>query len=153
MNHGSNCAAFFDLDGTLLAPPSLEQRFIRYLIERGKLGPLNGCRWLAEFLLRIGSDRMEATEGNKKYLKDLPFRLAEEWIASSEFDSLPLFSEGLHQLTWHAARGHKIFLLSGSLGPLVRAIATRLPVPSEVITVSATELESCDGRWTGYIQD
>ncbi|MGH9705105.1 MAG: hypothetical protein ACRD4K_17145, partial [Candidatus Acidiferrales bacterium] len=65
MIHGSNCAAFFDLDGTLLAPPSLERRFVRYLIERGKLGPINGGRWLLEFLLRIGGNLTGATEGNK----------------------------------------------------------------------------------------
>ena len=67
----SNCAAFFDLDGTLLAHPSLERRFIRYLLKRGELGLVNGWRWLAEFLLRIGVDRIAATEGNKKYLEQV----------------------------------------------------------------------------------
>ena len=38
-------------------------------------------------------------------------------------------------------QGHKIFLLSGSLAPLVRAISARLPVPRQNITVCATELE------------
>jgi fatty acyl-CoA reductase len=153
MNLASNCAAFFDLDGTLLAPPSLERRFIRYMIGRGELGPVNGWRWFVEFLLRSGSDRIEATEGNKKYLQQLPITLAGDWAASSASESLPFFTEGLRQLKWHADQGHRIFLLSGSLAPLVRAIASRLPAQSQSITVCATELESCDGRWTGYIRD
>jgi phosphoserine phosphatase len=152
MNPASHCAAFFDLDGTLLAPPSLEQRFIRYLLRRGELGPMNCWRWFSEFLLRLGIDRIEATEGNKKYLQQLPTTLADDWAASGVSDSLPFFTEGLRQLKWHAAQGHRIFLLSGSLAPLVRAIASRLPAPPQSITVCATELESCAGRWTGCIR-
>ncbi len=37
MNIAPGIAAFFDLDGTLLAPPSLERRFVRYLRWRGEL--------------------------------------------------------------------------------------------------------------------
>ena len=147
----SNCAAFFDLDGTLLAPPSLERRFIHYLLKRGELGPGNGWGWLAEFLLRIGGDRIAATEGNKKYLEQLPVTLAGDWAASIASQPAPIFSEGLCQLAWHASEGHRIFFLSGSLAPLVRAVIRLLPLPSEQIIVCATELESRAGRWTGEI--
>ncbi len=147
----SNCAAFFDLDGTLLAPPSLEHRFIRYLLQRGELGPINGWRWLAEFLLRIGIDRIAATEGNKKYLRQMPITFAEDWATTIAPDSLPFFPESLRQLAWHASQGHRIVLLTGSAGPLVRPIIRLLPAPAGRIVVCATELESRAGRWTGEI--
>ena len=37
MNATQKIGAFFDLDGTLLAPPSLEWRFIGYLMERDEI--------------------------------------------------------------------------------------------------------------------
>jgi hypothetical protein len=37
MNSPQNVGAFFDLDGTLLPPPSLEWRFIGYLLERDQI--------------------------------------------------------------------------------------------------------------------
>jgi HAD superfamily hydrolase (TIGR01490 family) len=147
MSPASNCAAFFDLDGTLLAPPSLEQRFIRYLLARGELGITAGLRWFEQFLRQIGSDPHAATEANKAYLTGLPVTLADDWAAWSASETLPVFAEGLRRLDWHAAQGHKIVLLSGTLFPLAQAIANRLPVP---VLVCATELESHDGYWTGY---
>ena len=58
-------AAFFDLDGTLIPPPSLERRFAAYLVRRGKLGFAQMSRWVAQFLARGAFDFPSATEGNK----------------------------------------------------------------------------------------
>ena len=47
-----NLAAFFDLDGTLVPPPSLERRFLRYLWWRQGLGYARAtgwARWLGRF--------------------------------------------------------------------------------------------------------
>jgi len=41
-------AAFFDLDGTLLALPSLERRFFRMLRYRRAIAAKNYLLWLAE---------------------------------------------------------------------------------------------------------
>jgi hypothetical protein len=41
-------AAFFDLDGTLVALPSLERRFFRMLRYRRAIAAKNYWRWLAE---------------------------------------------------------------------------------------------------------
>jgi HAD superfamily hydrolase (TIGR01490 family) len=45
-----NVAAFFDVDGTLVPPPSLEKRFLRYLRWRGAIGWRNFARCAAPLL-------------------------------------------------------------------------------------------------------
>lgn len=141
--------AFFDLDGTLLPPPSLERRFAAYLLRRGELGFAQAVQWVRQFLIRATFDFQSATEGNKAYLAGLPASLADEWAGSPEREPVPFFAEGLRLLEWHAAQGHRIFLVSGTLASLGLGLAQRLPVPTEVC---ATELEICDGCWTGSIQ-
>ena len=44
---GEKIGAFFDLDGTLLAAPSLEWSFVTYLASRDEIGVANVARWLA----------------------------------------------------------------------------------------------------------
>jgi hypothetical protein len=51
-------------------------------------------------------------------------------------------------MAWHLAQGHRVFLVSGTLEPIARAVARRLPGRVEV---SATALEARDGCWTGRI--
>ncbi|MGA6961913.1 MAG: hypothetical protein WBY38_21055, partial [Candidatus Acidiferrales bacterium] len=51
-----NIAAFFDLDGTLLPPPSLEWRFIGYLLERDEIASAHVARWLGYFAKTILRD-------------------------------------------------------------------------------------------------
>ncbi len=60
--------AFFDLDGTVLAAPSLEWRFIGYLLERDEISARLVGRWLAGFAGNFWRDLRGATEGNKRYL-------------------------------------------------------------------------------------
>lgn len=141
--------AFVDLDGTLLAAPSLERRFIDYLLRRGELGFAQAARWLAKSLTRMAFDFSSATEGNKAYLAGLSASLADDWTRSRERAPVPFFAEGLRLLDWHAAQGHRIFLVSGTLAPLALGTAQRLPVPA---TACATELELCGERWTGRIR-
>jgi HAD superfamily hydrolase (TIGR01490 family) len=146
MNFGCRIGAFFDLDGTLLAPPSLERRFALFLLRRSALGPAQGVRWLAQFLRTACFSFRVATEANKAYLHGVPLRLAEEWAASLKRTPLPWFAEGLRRIEWHAARGHRIYLVSGTLAPLARIAAHTLPARIEI---HATEIETSLGRWTG----
>jgi putative phosphoserine phosphatase/1-acylglycerol-3-phosphate O-acyltransferase len=142
--------AFFDLDGTLLAPPSLERRFIFYLFEHHELGPTQAAQWLAQFARAIGGgDWRRAMEGNKAYLAGLAESLAEDWAAWTESAALPSLDEGAHRLIWHAGQSHRIFIVSGSLAPLVRSVVRWLPAQAEVC---ATELESSGGHWTGRMR-
>lgn len=135
-------AAFFDLDGTLLRPPSLEWRFISYLLWRDKLSTSNILRWLAHVACSIPSGPRREVEANKQYLSGLPASLAAEWADSlgtgdSSRGSLEIFDEGLKRIQWHQTQNHRVFIVSGSLAPLAIHVASLLPGKVEAI---ATEL-------------
>lgn len=140
--------AFFDLDGTLLPPPSLEWRFVAYLLARDEMGGAEFGRWLARAAKTFPRDPHAATSGNKMYLAGLRESLAADWEASLAPGSLPFCAAGIERMGWHLGQGHRVFLVSGTLEPLARAVARRLPGPVEIF---ATALEARDGCWTGRI--
>ena len=72
-----NIAAFFDLDGTLLPPPSLEWRFIGYLLERDEIASAHVARWLGYFAKTILRDPHSAIAANKFYLAGIRTSLIE----------------------------------------------------------------------------
>ncbi len=61
-------AAFFDLDGTLMPLPSLEQRFFRILRYRKEIPLRNYLLWMGEALLVLPRGMSAATHANKMYL-------------------------------------------------------------------------------------
>jgi len=141
MSFGRNIGAFFDLDGTLLPPPSLERRFIGYLLRRQVLRVTSLVGWVVDVLENapIGTPFAEA---DRSYLAGLSASLADEWLADLRAP-LPFLAEGLRALEQHAALGHRVFIISGTLAPLARAVARQLP--GEPI-VCATELKPCESR-------
>ena len=152
--------AFFDVDGTLLPAPSLEWRFIGYLLERDEISSGHAGRWLARFTGAFWRDLHGATLGNKLYLRGLSEALVHEWERSlapmfSRGDSLPFFDEGLQRIAWHRAQAHRVFLVSGTLAPLAHVVARNLGAwVSPEIEVCATELEVAPGTprvWSGRI--
>jgi len=144
-----NIAAFFDLDGTLLPPPSLERRFLRWVLWRGGLGSANLARWLARFFLRAPVGLLAATDGNKAHLAGVPADSVTAWAAWLDRYPVHIFPGALERLAWHHLQGHQIFVLSGTLEPLARVVLARnLPFP---VVLCATRLDSCDGIWTGRI--
>lgn len=167
MSAAQNVGAFFDLDGTLLPPPSLEWRFIGYLLERDRISSTHVARWLAHFAKAILRDPYQAIEGNKFYLKGINESLASDWEhslapTSSPEDSVPLFEQGLQRIYWHHAQGHHIFLITGTLAPLAQMMARRISVQLQApIEAGATELESSQwhrhcwlcssNQWTGRL--
>lgn len=138
-------AAFFDIDGTLVPPPSLEQRLVKYLRWRGQLRAADFAAWLAEFLLRAPFDWLAATHGNKAHLADVPAAAAERFCANLRVE---LYPDAVERVEWHAAEGHPIFLVSGTLLPLAQAVCRFLSVPA---TPLGTAPATSDGRWTGEI--
>lgn len=169
-------AAFFDLDGTLLPGPSLEWRFACYLDQTGLL---NLPGWIAHAIKNALRDPIGAIFRNKSYLAGLPETLAADWVrprghgdghpeSSSQVfgtrEGLPFFTSAMRRLALHASEGHKIFLISGTLAPLARAVASDLShrldgtIPAgagsldkPIIEVCATELEIRSGCWTGRL--
>jgi HAD superfamily hydrolase (TIGR01490 family) len=148
MNRSAKIGAFFDLDGTLIAPPSLEWRFVAHLLERDEISSANLSRWFAHCVKTIFRDRHAVIKGNKLYLAGLRQSLVAEWAAAGQPNSAPVYSDGLARLAWHHAQGHQVFLVTGTLGPLARAVARHFPCPLEII---ASELRVVDGCWTGWL--
>jgi len=151
-----NVAAFFDIDGTLVPPPSLEKRFLRYLLWRGAIGWINFARCAAPLLHEtsralFGKERAGlefATAQCKAYLAGVPTTAMDAWLGWLARHSIERIPEALQRIDWHARQGHRIFLLSGTLQPLAEVLARLIPVPVEVC---ATQLECEDGRYTGRV--
>jgi phosphoserine phosphatase len=137
-------AAFFDLDGTLLPAPSLEWRFVRYLLSRRRLGASNIARWLLHVASSFLRGPRQAIEQNKFYLAGLSLSLVADWGDSIAFDcsnpkpGFEIFREGLDRIAWHQSRDHRVFLVSGTLAPLARVVAAVLPGR---VGAAATELK------------
>ena len=148
MNSFGKIGAFFDLDGTLMASPSLEWQFIGYLLGRDAIGGGEILRWLAQCAKDCLRDPRAGIFANKRYLAGLRASLADEWADSLAPGSPTYFPAGVERVAWHIARGHRVFLVSGTLKPLADIAARRLPGQVEVC---ATELEVSGGRWTGRL--
>ena len=156
MTGRQNIGAFFDLDGTLLSPPSLEWRFIGYLLERDQISSTHVASWLANFAKTILRDPQQAIEGNKSYLAGINESLGSDWetdLARKSWpeDSVPLFDQGLQCIAWHHAQGHRISLITGTLAPLAQMIARRISAQlCAPIEVRATQLEVSPKRWHSH---
>jgi phosphoserine phosphatase len=148
MSAARRAAAFFDLDGTLLPGPSLEWRFIGYLLGRDAILNAHVWHWLVQFSKSIFHNPRAATAGNKLYLTGLEESLVTDWQKSGAPGSLPFFAEGIDCMVQHIARQHQVILVSGTLAPLARVIAGQFPGRVEVC---GTELKALDGRWTGWL--
>ena len=145
-------AAFFDIDGTLVAEPSLESRLFLELQRRGAIPILNYARWAAEAVRLMPHGLAAVTQGNKRYLHGLR---VEEVLDSVE--PLAFFEEGVARAEWHAKRGDALVLVTGMIKPLARVVAVALECELEArgleweVLVSATRLEERNGAFTGLV--
>lgn len=141
--------AFFDLDGTLLSAPSVERRFIFYLLMRGLIGAAQFARCGARFIANIARNPRAATGGNKAYFSGVSTRCVGKWFAHLASHPVKFFSDGLGRLRFHFAQGHRIFLITGAPAPLAELVGNHFSVP---LTIVGTQLEVRDGLWTGEIR-
>ena len=148
-------AAFFDLDGTLIAGPSLERRFFRELRCRRVIGRKNYLSWMAQALRLVPHGIGEIFQANKMYLRGVA--AAGRARDLGEGMKPAFFVAAIERLAWHAERGDSIVIVSGTLEPLarraareLRTILIRRGIGAEV-QVCATRLEENHGRWTGQI--
>lgn len=151
-------AAFFDIDGTLLPPPSLERQFRRFLRWRGELRARHRLRWFGHFLTAVWRDALAATHGNKFHYADVRLATMQAWLAFLRRHPLPFFPQALDCMAWHAAHGHPIILVSGTIQPLAHLVAESLRARLGALTdapihleVLATELEARNDRFTGHL--
>jgi len=170
---GVSVSAFFDLDGTLMPMPSLEQRFFSMLRFRKQIGIRNYFFWCMEAVRLIPGGINRILHANKMYLRgvradvgyggtDIPVcpRLADEAGEKRKRQArmtVPLYPEAIERMVWHAERGHLIMIMSGTLEPLAERTARALEAElrergfATEIRVCATRLEKTDGSWTGRI--
>jgi HAD superfamily hydrolase (TIGR01490 family) len=173
-------AAFFDLDGTVMALPSLERRFFRALRYQRSIRAKNYFFWLKEALRLLPRGMSESLQANKMYLRGV-----QSFAESGETDgdvssrhkgghqgqgqaSAPLrciprlpvpvfFEQAIERAAWHGKQGHEILLISGTLDPLARGAARAMEAQlaargiTATIRICATQLEEIDGTWTGQV--
>jgi HAD superfamily hydrolase (TIGR01490 family) len=148
MSAPEKIGAFFDLDGTLLRPPSLEWRFIIHLLARDEIGTGHVARWLGSFAESVLCDPHSAALGNKRYLAGIRESVVEDWACAFASKALPLFEGGVGRMKWHLERRHPIVLVTGTLAPLARVVARHLPASAEICS---TEIELRDRHFTGRL--
>ncbi len=150
----SGIAAFFDLDGTLVPPPSMERRFFRTLRYRKAIPAKNYLLWMREAMRLAPQGINMILQGNKLYLRGVAVGRA----GRSGLKPTPeFFIEAIERAAWHARQGHAIVLMSGTVEPL--ALGTARAMEEELasrgaavaIRVCATRLEETGGTWTGKI--
>jgi phosphoserine phosphatase len=144
MSSEGGIVAFFDLDGTLLAAPSVERRFILYLLMRGLIGPAQFARCAARFITNITRNRRVAIGANKAHFSGMSIRCVDEWSRRLASHPVKLFSAGLGRLELHFAQGHRIFLITGAPTPLAELVGSHFSVP---MTIVGTQLEARGASW------
>jgi HAD superfamily hydrolase (TIGR01490 family) len=148
MSAPAKIGAFFDLDGTLLAPPSLEWRFIGYLVKRDEITTKNVARWVVQSAKALLNGQRCAIFANKHYLAGIHEPVIAEWASTVTHASLPLFAEGIDRMQQHLDCGHRVVLVTGTLAPLARAVTCHLP---RGVEVRATKVETQESCFTGRI--
>ncbi len=148
-------AAFFDLDGTLVAGLSLERRFFRELRYRRVIGWKNYLPWLAKALSLAPRGITEILQGNKMYLRGVAGAPHEN--NPGEKRKCAFFASAIERSASHAERGDTIVIVSGTLEFLAGGAARELGMIlsrrgiAAKIHVCATRLEERNGRWTGQV--
>ena len=159
-------AAFFDIDGTLLAKPSLERRLVWELERCGKIPARNYFAWLAETVrlcLRSPRHLLAIVQTNKSYLRgvraEIPFASDTDRGSETPNGWLPeFFPAAIQRVWWHALRGDAIVLVSGTLAPLAQIVQFALErellwrgVECKIFSI-ATQMQIADGCWTGGVE-
>lgn len=145
--------AFFDVDGTLLPFPSLERRVFWDLARAGCIPVSNYAYWLAH-AIRLGPWNVSLiAQSNKAYLHGIP---ANTFAGAGDF--IPeFFPAAIQRLWWHALRGDRIVLVTGT--PAQLALAVKAALERELrwrgvetqLNVLATTLETREGSFTGRV--
>lgn len=155
----NDVAAFFDVDGTLLPPPSLEGRLFRELLRLKQIPLKNHLLWVSRAVSLAPQGSGMLRHANKLYLRGLRGdAVLDAQHRKAQAEGAPqFFPAAIDTMAWHAAQGHAIVLVSGTLAPLARMAAAMLAIRLAVrgtsgsIVVRATELEEFGGCWTGNI--
>lgn len=145
-------AAFFDVDGTLVAGTSIF-RFLRYFLARSGNGEAE-YEAHRESLRRMREAGVPRTTTNRAHYAvykgasvDAVASCARDWL-DAELRWGPVFNEAaLAAFEAHRAQGHATVLVSGSFRALLEPLRERIGTDH----VLCTELASANGVYTGAL--
>jgi HAD superfamily hydrolase (TIGR01490 family) len=146
---GSQVAAFFDVDNTVLPGEASEVRFFRWLWQRGVVGWPEARASVAWLVRHLPSLSLHPLRERKVYLAGKPAQVIEPLGEEFCRERLcPCVSPAaMRKIDEHRQAGHTIVLLTGSLEFLIDPIATALQADSYF----AGRLEQMNGVYTGRL--
>lgn len=149
MTHTLKPAAFFDVDRTLVGPPSMERIFIAYLIRKGYLKPSDIMRFLGFLARNLGGLNRELVQNNKHHFKNKTTEQFKDMARQCfEKDIVRRISpRGRRAVDQHRWQGHFVVLLTGSLEPLAEML--RLELGADLAL--AAPLSEAAGRLDGTL--
>lgn len=133
--------AIFDVDGTLVRPPSSEVRFVRFLVSRRVIGARALGAYLSRLPAGLRREGLLAFKTNKAHLAGIEAaRLASLAEAFVEEAGEALWHAGIRdRLRAHQAQGDAVALLTGTPDFLAGALAARLGAGMWEATVLDTD--------------
>ncbi len=142
--------AFFDLDGTLIPPPSSERMFLKHLIQNNVVTWTDMLRFVQGIVYNSKGGRHGIFKRNKFYLKEknveLIEHMAQEYV---EHYIYPLISrDAQHVIAQHKANNDVLIMISGSPYFIVKVCAQMLGFND----YKGTDLIINDGKFTGKIK-
>lgn len=148
-------AAFFDVDGTLVASD-----IVRYGVEirTAEMSSLHRALWLLAFLPRIpyyvaldAASRAAFQRAFYRLYRPVPPAILRDRAEALFHHHVRprLYPAGVERVTRHRRRGHRVVLITGSLEPIVDPLARHLGV----VDVIAARLAVADGAHTGALED
>lgn len=146
---GSQVAAFFDVDNTVLPGEASEVRFFRWLWQRGVVGWPEARASVAWLMRHLPSLSLHPLRERKVYLAGKPAQVIEPLGEEFCRERLcPCVSPAaMRKIDEHRQAGHTIVLLTGSLEFLIDPIASAL----QADRYFAGRLEQMNGVYTGRL--
>jgi HAD superfamily hydrolase (TIGR01490 family) len=143
--------AIFDVDGTLFPRPSMEKKFIVYMLRKGSLPIKNMSHYLLIGIFKtLQRNYNEGFRSNKYYLKHLPARsIQSEALKFVQREIWPTISQkGIHRIKSCRKKGLKILIMSGSPDFLAQPL-TDFIHPDYIIS---SEMEIRNDFFTGRLE-
>jgi len=142
--------AFFDLDGTLITPPSSEKMFIKHLLQNGVLTWADMVRFVQGVVYNSKGGWHGIFKRNKFYLKEKNVELIEHMAKEyAENYIYSLISVGAkHIIEKHKANDDVLIMVSGSPYFIVKVCAQMLGFND----YKGTDLIINNGKFTGKIK-
>ena len=126
--------AIFDLDGTLVPPPTSQRRLFRRLVDQGHMSPLSAAGRLGVTTARLVGGGKRCAQASGAYLAGLSVSAVHGEVCDLvESDLLPAIRpQVLDLITEHRRRNDYVALVSGAPSLVVRELARRLGLDAAI---------------------